>query len=51
MIHTTLECIFELLSRVAGTVGAIVDELRWCTADDTKGKDAQFPRKIGLKNV
>jgi len=51
VIRTTLECIFELLSGPAGSVGAILDELRWCIADDTRGIDAQLLGNVGLKNV
>jgi len=46
--RTTLECIFELFSTLAGTVGAIVDELLWYAAEYMRETDAQLLR---MKNV
>lgn len=51
MIRTTLECIFELFSTLAGTVGAIVGELLWYAVEDMRDTDAQLLRMVGLKNV
>jgi hypothetical protein len=51
VIRTTLECIFELFSTLAGTVGAIVGELLWYAAEDMRETDAQLLRMVGLKNV
>ena len=42
--RTTLECIFELFSTLAGTVGAIVDEFLWYAAEDIMDTDAQLLR-------